>query len=534
MVAPEDVVSAFSARLAPLELAANRAWWAASTEVSEQTETERVDADLVLRAALGDRAVYEELGSTRAVASSSAERQIAVVRDRMAPHQISEDLRSAIVRLEARIDATFNRFRPELDGVGVDDNTIATVLRRSEDPAARQRAWAASKTVGREVAGPVRELAHLRNQAARELGFRDYFELALATSELEETRLMATLDAVDSATREPFAAWKSATDTERAARFGGPVTDLRPWHYDDPFFQSAPEVGALDLDAWFSDIDLIDVTRRTYEGIGLDVDPVLARSDLTPRPAKSQHAFCINVDRGEDVRVLCNNVPGSYWAETMLHEFGHAVYDLGLDPALPWSLRTMHPLTTEGIAMLFGRLTLDPTWLTDVLGVAPGAVATFTPELSARHRVTMLVFARWVLVMTNFERGFYADPDGDHDTRWWDLVEQYQCLTRPDDRHAPDWAAKLHVALAPVYYQNYLLGELVASQLQATIRDRFGGIVGRPAVGEYLRREIFAPGWSWRWDELIERATGAPLSVDAFAAELVLPPVSASTPVESA
>ena len=82
--------------------------------------------------------------------------------------------------------------------------------------------------------------------------------------------------------------------------------------------------------------------------------------------------------------------------------------------------------------------------------------------------------------MTHFERGLYADPDADHDTAWWDLVERFQLLTRPDGRHAPDWAAKIHVALAPVYYQNYLLGELVASQLQATLFDRFGGIVGRP------------------------------------------------------
>ena len=79
---------------------------------------------------------------------------------------------------------------------------------------------------------------------------------------------------------------------------------------------------------------------------------------------------------------------------------------------------------------------------------------------------------------------------------------------------------RLHIALAPVYYQNYLLGELVASQLQAALVGRCGGIVDRPEAGDFLRRDVFAPGWSLRWDELISTATGAPLSVDAFAAEL--------------
>ena len=150
----------------------------------------------------------------------------------------------------------------------------------------------------------------------------------------------------------------------------------------------------------------------------------------------------------------------------MLHEFGHAVYDRECDRALPWLVRgAAHSLTTEGIAMLFGRLTRDPAWLAEVAGIAPDTIETLRPRLHAARRAGLLVFARWVLVMTNFERQLYADPDADLDTLWWDLVERYQQVRRPDDRHEPDWASKIHLAAAPVYYQNYLYGELFASQL---------------------------------------------------------------------
>ena len=91
---------------------------------------------------------------------------------------------------------------------------------------------------------------------------------------------------------------------------------------------------------------------------------------------------------------------------------------------------------------------------------------------------------------------------------------------RPDGRTEPDWAAKIHVALAPVYYQNYLYGELVASQLQAMLHDRAGGIVDRPEAGALLVNEFFAPGLSLRWDALVERATGEPLTARHLAAEL--------------
>lgn len=506
-------------QLAPLDDAANEAWWRASTEVSPDHEAERIAADIAVRTLLGDEELFAQLQQATD-GDATALRQRDVLLDRMRPQQISPAVRDDLARLEARLDGAYNAFRPSLDGDGVDDNHLAEILRRSDASAERRAAWEASKQVGIEVAEDVRALARLRNAAARELGSRDYFALALETAELDETELFATLDAVDAATREPFAAWKATTDVDRAVRFGCDPAALRPWHYDDPFFQSAPGDDALDLEAWFAAVDPVDVTRRTYAAIGIDIDPILARSDLEPRAGKSQHAFCIDIDRRGDIRVLCNNVPGEYWTETMLHEFGHAIYDAGVDPQLPWPVRTMHPLTTEGIAMLFGRLTLDPEWLRHILGLDAATIEAAAPALRIRRRTALLVFARWVLVMTNFERGFYADPDADHNTRWWDLVERFQLLTRPEGRDAPDWAAKLHVALAPVYYQNYLLGELVASQIQATLTDHFGGIVGRPAVGEFLGREVFSPGWSQRWDGLIATATGSPLAVDAFAREL--------------
>jgi peptidyl-dipeptidase A len=221
------------------------------------------------------------------------------------------------------------------------------------------------------------------------------------------------------------------------------------------------------------------------------------------------------------VRVLCNVERSERWMDTMLHEFGHAIYDRECDATLPWLVRgAAHALTTEGIAMLMGRLPRDPRWLRNVAAIDEDAVAAIAPALAEARRAALLVFARWVLVMTNFERRLYADPDADLDTLWWDLVEQHQLVHRPDGRHAPDWAAKIHLAAAPVYYQNYLYGELFASQLDATLAARTDGLVDQRAAGELLRNDVFAPGASLRWDELVTRATGEPLSATHLARQL--------------
>jgi peptidyl-dipeptidase A len=143
-------------------------------------------------------------------------------------------------------------------------------------------------------------------------------------------------------------------------------------------------------------------------------------------------------------------------------------------------------------------------------------------------RFEQLLTARWVLVMTKFERGLYADPErGDLDSHWWDLVEEIQYMPRPDGRDAPDWAAKIHFAVAPVYYHNYLLGELIASQLGAAARREIAagltsGYIGCRQLGAFLRERVFAYGATLHWQTLLERATGSKLSPQPFLDEFVV------------
>src|SRR5438445_733773 len=388
------------------------------------------------------------------------------------------------------------------------------------------RAWWDFSTRTSEQTDRRRQEAELRLREA--LSDRDAFA---AVSQARRDAVPGSLERrqVDAATAAPFAEWKGRLDAERAARFGCAVGDLRPWHYDDPFFQEPPRVAGLDLDEHFAAADLESLTVRTYEGLGLDVRPVMEQSDLYSREGKSQHAFCIHIDREGDVRVLSNNVPNERWASTMLHEFGHAAYDRYIDLGLPFVLRApSHMLATEAVAMLFGRRSRDPDWLAGIGGMPEDRLDRTRPALAETQRGAGLVFARWALVVVQFERGLYRDPDADHDRRWWDLVERHQRIARPESRPgraagdgavgSPDWAAKIHLAVAPVYYQNYLYGELMASQLDAALKACAGGVVDRAAAGRWLVENVFRPGAAKRWDELVTDATGEPLSARHFVA----------------
>jgi peptidyl-dipeptidase A len=320
-----------------------------------------------------------------------------------------------------------------------------------------------------------------------------------------------------------------------------------PWHLPDPFFQScrqdvaargrpggvsgaarsgpgsdrdpgASVASTLDVDRYFRDKNLEDLTRKTYDNMGLEVRDVLARSDLYERSGKSQHAFCLALGRDYpyDVRVLANVRPDSYWMETMLHEFGHAVYDKHINPELPYFLRTVaHTSTTEAIALMMGSLAEDPTWISAVAGVPEAELEEVREQLLWQDRTDRLVFTRWALVMFNFEKALYENPDReDLNDLWWDLVGRLQLVNRPPGRDEPDWAAKIHVAVAPVYYHNYVLGHLTATQLRHYLEERVSGgpFFTSEVVGRYLLEAVFGPGARNNWEDTVLRATGERLN----------------------
>ena len=189
--------------------------------------------------------------------------------------------------------------------------------------------------------------------------------------------------------------------------------------------------------------------------------------------------------------MLANVIANQESADTMLHELGHGVYDLGLSDELPWLLRSAHVVATEASAIFFGSLARKRDWLELVLGLGAGEGAELAERLRASEAAELLVFARWVLVMNAFERGLYADPDRDLDALWWELVSRFQGVTPPDGRRAPDWAAKIHVAVVPVYYHGYLYGKIVALQIAAALearrRHRGPARSGSAAAGRALR-----------------------------------------------
>ncbi|MBI3664767.1 MAG: M3 family oligoendopeptidase [Acidobacteria bacterium] len=530
--AARSFLSRYLERTTPLEKAANLAWWQANISGKEEDFQAKEKAENALDQALSDPKAFAELKAIRergGIRDEMVKRSIDLIYLKCLEKQVEPAVLQAMVAKSNAIDKLFNTYRAGVDGKTLSDNDLRKTLRESKDSAECERAWKAGKGVGREVEPMLKELVKLRNQAARKLDFRDYYALSLYLNEQDEAALLALFAQLDDLTRKPFLDMKARLDKALARRFKISVEQLRPWHYQDPFFQEAPHVGGVNLDAFYAKKDALKICREFYAGIGLPVEEVLKRSDLYEKEGKSPHAFSTDIDREGDVRVLANIRPNDYWMNTMLHELGHAVYSTYLDRQLPYVLRTeAHILTTEGVAMMFGRLTKRPEWLRANLGLESRQVKRVGPEARRSLRTESLIFSRWCQVMLHFERALYANPDQDLSRLWWDLVEKYQGLRRPEDRAEPDYASKIHLVSAPVYYHNYMMGELFASQLHHALARQLGikdpaafAYSGRREVGKYLKEKIFGPGARYPWNEFVKLSTGEPLTATYYAQDFV-------------
>lgn len=522
-------VESIVAQIHPLWTAFAQAQWGLSTTGLEkfQQQVRYLNAETRQLFAQADTWAHVRTFHSRRFDIEDIElrRQIEALYREYARNQCAPDQIDQIASLETDLESLYTTFRSSIGGQKVSENAIKDVLRHELDVSARREAWEASKQIGAVATQPLLELVELRNANARALGWRDHYVKSLALEEIDEDELFTLLDSLEQQTREPFRNLKARLDQALADRFGISESELRPWHYSDPFFQEMPSVGSVNFDSVFAGQDIEALTIRTFDGLGLDVRDILARSDMYERPGKEQHAFCIHIDRTDDVRVLCNLRPNTRWMETSLHEFGHAIYDKYLASELPYLLREpAHTNTTEAIAMLMGRMTHNADWLCHVRGLPASQASDLALPAQEQERAKQLVFMRWGLVMVYFERDMYANPQRpDLNQRWWDYVERFQMLRRPEGRDAPDWAAKMHLAATPVYYHNYILGELTASQLTHAIKTRVPGrrLVDNPAAGKFLREQLLALGARHPWNDTLSYVTGERLNPRYFVEQFV-------------
>jgi peptidyl-dipeptidase A len=521
-------ITVYEAKVIPLYRETSLASWNANISGTKEDWKKSENASFEYAKIFTDKVAFAELKEIKesgVVKDPLLERQLDLLLNAYQGGQVDTALIAEQIRMETDLNKKYSNYRANIKGKEIPDNEVENILRNSSQSSDLQAAWEGSKMIGPAVAADIIKLVKHRNLMAQNMGFANYHDMSLKLSGQDPSEVTKIFNELDSLTRDNFVQLKGEIDSYFAKRYNIGLSELRPWHYQNRYFQEAPEIYPVDFDKYYEKQDPVKLASVYYNGMGLNVDSILAKSDLYEKPGKNQHAFSTDIDRAGDVRTLDNIRPDSYWMNTILHELGHGVYSYYNDMKLPFTLRdAAHTFTTEAIANMFGRLATNPQWMLSMGVIDAKESEKITDNSQKALRLQMLVFSRWAQVMYRFEKSMYENPDQNLNQLWWNMVEKYQLLKKPEGRDMPDWATKIHVALYPCYYHNYLLGELLASQLYNYITTNVAknqSFAGEKAVGDYLKEKVFMPGARYYWNDMIEKATGEKLTAKYYAKQFV-------------
>ncbi len=153
--------------------------------------------------------------------------------------------------METEISKKYSNFRVTLNEKKLSDNQVEDILRNSVNSSELQTVWEGSKMIGPVVAEDIIKLVKHRNTIARKTGFSNYHEMSLKLSGQDPADVTKIFDELDSLTRDNFASLKGDIDAYYSKRYKLPVSDLKPWHYQNRYFQEAPEIYKVDFDKYF-------------------------------------------------------------------------------------------------------------------------------------------------------------------------------------------------------------------------------------------------------------------------------------------
>jgi hypothetical protein len=136
-------------------------------------------------------------------------------------------------------------------------------------------------------------------------------------------------------------------------------------------------------DAAFDADRLLEIADGQMRELGIDLHRGgRIHFDTAEREGKQPRAFCVSVRVPDEIYLVLRPRGGHQDYRTFYHELGHAVHFASVDASLPFAARHLGDNSvTEGFAMLFDHLTIDPGWLRRFVDLSGAAARDLVFEL---------------------------------------------------------------------------------------------------------------------------------------------------------
>lgn len=395
------------------------------------------------------------------------------------------------------LESRFLKFRGQVGGETRSFGQLNQLIKSSTDRTERQAAYEAFLPLARENRDEVLALIATRNRLAESLGYRDFFDLRFKHSEIDEAWFLSMLDALETATQAPYEA------ACRNIRQSLGIDAVMPWDVA----RGVENLTPLPPET-FSEERAERCLRRLLTGWGFS--EAEANIPLYQCGNFTMGGLCFGIEPGKEVAILISPVNGPRYYRTYFHEHGHAMHfrHAGQGNIL---LNVEDMAFNEGMAVFFESFVSDPAWVRQNLELSELDQVKYC--LQARY--ASLTWMRTLLVNIRFEHALYTREGEDMDAIYLELQQRCGGFDLPAEMGVR-WAADQMIVSHPIYWHTYFIAELIAHQTREAIEAEDGALLGNPKVRDFLMERYYRSGASVPWLEKIERATGKPLTGDAF------------------
>lgn len=423
----------------------------------------------------------------------------------------SGELFKALEKKENEIAQKYNSYVAKIDDKEISKPELSKILQTETNQDLRKKAYYAIIKGGDLIAEDLVDLVNLRNKFAQTKGYDNYFEYKLKEDfDVDINFLDNLINQVYSGASEKIKKHQQKNYEELKDIFA--VDKLEGYHYG-LLTDSNPD---KEVNKILENYNIENICKNAYKGMGYDIDVLVKNGNLTldlyPRKGKNTHGFAFCIKAGHDARILANLRNDSRSIDTLNHELGHCIYDLGLSEELPFIDREpASSAFTEAIAMMMGDLHKKENILKDIIS---------QDELSRVKESLKEDEANFIsksLLIIDFERNFYANPEQNPAKLWADLRLKYR---NQDHAQNNEWATIPHYLSHPAYYQNYLRAALMKAQIYSHLTKTLGYITENANTSKYLKDNIFTKGATIEEYDLIRQLTGQDFSAEAYISTL--------------
>ena len=383
--------------------------------------------------------------------------------------------------------------RPELDNL----------LGHSADRDLRRQAWYAQADLTHLTGDRIREVIGMRNHLGDRYAGQKFSNFMLQRRATNRRDLANWFAEIKTATEAEYRALLSRMQRELR------VEKIEPWDLQYYFSTLTPELenrfgfdGAWERTAKVASLLGFDFSR-------LPVDVKIA--DIT------FGGYTMPIWYGKEIKMLVSRHAGILFADTILHESGHALhFSFVQEPT--FILRDNYPPPMdEGLGQTMSLMLFRPEISTTVYGLS----IEEAHALRERRRLETNYSMRALMVQSEFELEAYDNPEQDLDALYDRICSKYLDV---DCHRSNTWGYDPYYAAIPIYEQNYVLAEMFAYQIHHAIDQKFSRNWGPPG-GAYLHDKFLIRGGSLTLEQIMQQGTGEGLTAKYLITALTVKPL---------